>query len=879
MKRAFSPSTASQTGHRRSARHGILSLILAACLAAVPIGAASATPAGAPPRPAPPGSPSAGLTAHPLTAAPGPLDNPLKGFATFYVPGGGTPTSGSPRSLTWSYFGLSQVMTDPSNCSSYNWGVLDSALDEIAASGNQAAIRFYIEYPDGNPSVAIPACFAGHVPNRSYNGVHNTTSPDYNNAFLLDALSNFIAAFGARYDGDARIGFIHLGLIGLWGEWHTWPFDTDTSSDSYPNYMPTDANAARIIQAYDDAFDVTKLELRYPQAAGGAADTRDIGYHDDSFCFREGSPLAGVSLPQSLGGASYSQLTSALDQGVENKWITNSMGGEVRPEIQSRAFQYWPGGSGDVDNIKACIELEHATWMINETSKNYSPTDANVAAAVRLMGYNLKVDNAYYRDTASGTTSIGVRMSNSGVAPFYYPWTVSLGLKNSSGAVVKTWNTSWDLRTVMPTKIRAFPEWGVGSDPTYLDYGYPQYFETDVDLAGVALGGYQLVMKVTNPLEAISPNAKKFRFANATQNADGWLGLGAITVAAGGADTVAPSVPTGLASTGQTSSSVSLSWSPSSDNVGVAGYRVLRNGAQVGTASGTSFTDSGLAPSTSYSYAVRAYDAAGNVSAASSTISVTTSGASTSGSYEAEAPGNTLTGTATVAACGACSGGSKVGYIGNGATLRVNGVTGGTSSFQIFYSSAVARTATVQVNGGAATTVTFPATADWNSVGSVTVNLSIPSGSSNTVTIANPSAWAPDIDRIATGGSTPPPSSSYEAEASGNTRTGTAVVAGCASCSGGSKVGYIGNGAILRFNAVAGGSSTVRIFYTSAVTRTATVQVNGGAATTVNFPATADWDTVSSVAVSVAIPSGSSNTVTIANPSAWAPDIDRITVG
>jgi hypothetical protein len=350
-------------------------------------------------------------------------------------------------------------------------------------------------------------------------------------------------------------------------------------------------------------------------------------------------------------------------------------------------------------------------------------------------------------------------------------------------------------------------------------------------------------------------------------------------VGSGGADTVAPSVPTGLASTGHTSSTVSLSWAVSSDNVGVTGYRVLRNGTQVGTASGTSFTDTGLSPSTAYSYTVRAYDAAGNVSAASSAISVTTSTASSSDSYEAEASGNTLTGTAMVAACGACSGGSKVGYVGNGATLRFDGVAGGSSSFQVFYSSAVARTATVQVNGGAATTVTFPATADWNSVGSVTVNVAIPSGSSNTVTIANPSDWAPDIDRIVTGGSTPPPPSSYEAEASGNTLTGTAAVAGCAACSGGSKVGYIGNGAALRFNGVTGGSSTVRIYYSSAVTRTATVQVNGGAATTVTFPATADWDTVSSVVVTATVPSGSSNTVTIANPSGWAPDIDRITIG
>ena len=93
----------------------------------------------------------------------------------------------------------------------------------------------------------------------------------------------------------------------------------------------------------------------------------------------------------------------------------------------------------------------------------------------------------------------------------------------------------------------------------------------------------------------------------------------------GGGDTTPPSVPSNLAVTGVTASSASLSWSASTDNVGVAGYRVYRNGVQVGTASGTTFTDTGLSAATQYAYTVAAYDAAGNVSAQSAGISATTS--------------------------------------------------------------------------------------------------------------------------------------------------------------------------------------------------------------------------------------------------------------
>ncbi|MDY7232785.1 carbohydrate binding domain-containing protein [Hyalangium rubrum] len=94
------------------------------------------------------------------------------------------------------------------------------------------------------------------------------------------------------------------------------------------------------------------------------------------------------------------------------------------------------------------------------------------------------------------------------------------------------------------------------------------------------------------------------------------------------ADTQPPTVPTGLSPGALTPSSVALSWTPSTDNVGVTRYEVLRNGATVGTPSGASYTDSGLTPGTSYSYTVKAVDAAGNVSAASSALSVTTPAAS-----------------------------------------------------------------------------------------------------------------------------------------------------------------------------------------------------------------------------------------------------------
>jgi chitodextrinase len=98
-----------------------------------------------------------------------------------------------------------------------------------------------------------------------------------------------------------------------------------------------------------------------------------------------------------------------------------------------------------------------------------------------------------------------------------------------------------------------------------------------------------------------------------------------VTTPAGG-DTQPPSVPAGLAATAVSASQVNLTWNASTDNVGVTGYTVYRGGIAIATtsANSTSYPDTTVAPSTTYSYTVDAFDAAGNHSAQSSNASVTT---------------------------------------------------------------------------------------------------------------------------------------------------------------------------------------------------------------------------------------------------------------
>ncbi|MFY7844078.1 reprolysin-like metallopeptidase [Chryseobacterium gambrini] len=142
-----------------------------------------------------------------------------------------------------------------------------------------------------------------------------------------------------------------------------------------------------------------------------------------------------------------------------------------------------------------------------------------------------------------------------------------------------------------------------------------------------------------------------------------------ITVNAGSgtSDTTAPTAPT-LAASGTTSTSTNLSCSGATDNVGVTGYDVYQGASLIGSTASTSYTVSSLSPSTTYSFTVRAKDAAGNASVSSNTVSVTT-----------------LAGTA-VSYCSASANNTADERIGNVTFGSINNTSTGTAGYENFTS-------------------------------------------------------------------------------------------------------------------------------------------------------------------------------------------------
>ncbi len=154
-------------------------------------------------------------------------------------------------------------------------------------------------------------------------------------------------------------------------------------------------------------------------------------------------------------------------------------------------------------------------------------------------------------------------------------------------------------------------------------YVYPNTWQTYSVNRSLAAGSHTLRIQMLNA-ETRNLYVDVTRFHDATT-----------------ADTTAPTAPSNLRSTGKTASSVSLAWDASTDNVGVTGYQVFRGSTLVTTTGGStlSYTDSGLSAGTAYTYTVKARDAAGNVSAASNAVTVTTDAASNERTFTAYVTG------------------------------------------------------------------------------------------------------------------------------------------------------------------------------------------------------------------------------------------------
>ncbi len=415
---------------------------------------------------------------------------------------------------------------------------------------------------------------------QTFNSARTATYPTTN---FIDADNNWTAAEYNNTNKD------NGALDGHWGAEKTYDYWSTIHGRN----------------SYDNAGAKIKSYVHYNLIAAGYPDNNNAFWNGSVMTYGDGSGTGGFDILTALDVAGH------------------EIGHAVCSYTANLAYQKESGAmnEGFSDIWGACIEYNAApaksTWLIGEDIERRSGH-----AALRSMS-NPKIEGQ--PDTYGGTNWVSVNCTpsnnndqcgvhtNSGVLNHWF-YILSIGKTgtNDKGSsynvtgisIAKAQKIAYRLETVYLTANSTYAIARTGA------------IQSAVDLYGA---GSAEVIATTNAWYAV--------------------GVGAAYVSTV-VDTTVPSTPASLTFSGTTATSVNLFWTASTDNVGVTGYNIYNGTTLLATAATNSAAITGLAASTAYSFSIKAKDAAGNLSASSNTVNVTTLAGATI-SYCASTSSNT----------------------------------------------------------------------------------------------------------------------------------------------------------------------------------------------------------------------------------------------
>lgn len=265
-------------------------------------------------------------------------------------------------------------------------------------------------------------------------------------------------------------------------------------------------------------------------------------------------------------------------------------------------------------------------------------------------------DYYVYRNGTQIATTAGTLIVDSGLTAGVYTYTVTAVDANG---VVSAQSSPANVTLIADTTPPSAPSGVKITGTTSTNSYYTQVpltisWTASTDNVGVAgyyvyRNGTQIVTSTTaftgtSITDTVAPGTYTYSVVayDAAQNFSNHSTPVAVTISI---DTTPPSVPTGTAVQQVAAGNVNLSWTPSTDSIGVAGYQVYRNYIQVASVGGPAYADTGLSAGSEYIYTVAAYDAAGNVSGQSTPAQITVQ--QTNGPETPYALSGSLVGTST----------------------------------------------------------------------------------------------------------------------------------------------------------------------------------------------------------------------------------------
>ena len=374
----------------------------------------------------------------------GPYKNPLKGWNTGWWKDYDYASVGF-QYIKWKDF-------EPTN-GNFNYDYIEEVINRPGSAGRHLILRLYADWygenevSDGGPSWLYDEISVERL--RDENGKYIT---NFNNEKFISEAQEAIKALSIRYDSDPRIYAFQLGVIGYWGEWHSYGYSQD--------FYLTNETKNQILGIYKDNFKSKKLMGRYPWIEP-LKSTGNIGFHNDYF-----GPV-----PHS------DEFDDAIFE--SNKWIEGPIGGEYPPQISENEFnQIYLTGLGET-----MIKKGHYSTMkvINACEDQSNELCETFMKLHRLMGYNYQIEKCRFQERilTDELLSIELEITNIGVAPMYYDWDVEFGILSNEKQLLKVFETDYKTSSILP--------------------GDNIIFRVEKSLANLLKGKYNIGVRIVQP--------------------------------------------------------------------------------------------------------------------------------------------------------------------------------------------------------------------------------------------------------------------------------------------------------------------------------------------------------------------------------------------
>lgn len=410
------------------------------------------------------------------------------------------------------------------------------------------------------------------------------------------------------------------------------PSSDNISVDRYRIYRNGAVIATSIMPTYSDTTAQANTSYSYVVDALDAAGNVSIPSNAASVTTPAPTstltltPVADTTLRADLPTTNYGNLTIlGIDSSpIEDLLLKFDVTGLAGRSVQSAKLRLYCVDSGAVGGVFK--RVANSSWI--ESTVNWGSAPAPDAATLATLGsvvtgnwYEVDVTSAVMGDglvslRASSSSTNGTDYSSKEGAAGFAPQLVVTA--SSTPAETVPPSQPQNLLASAPNSNRVDLVWTASTDNVGVA-GYRVYRD------GALIGTSSTTGYADLTAQPNTPYGYHVIAYDAAGNSSVPSNTANITTPA---DATPPTAPTNLTAAVISSTRVDLTWSASSDNVGVTGYRIFRNGTQIATSTGTSHSDTTAQASSTYDYQVRAVDAATNVSAASNVATVVTPSAS-----------------------------------------------------------------------------------------------------------------------------------------------------------------------------------------------------------------------------------------------------------